>query len=434
MTLRLLLRLCAEASIERVEPLLSMLGDQSGGLLWSWLGQRHRALAELSRLVVDIVRNEPSAERARTLVQHRWDRPWLLRALASVLREACEDDDARSFVVGRGAVALATSLGPASLLTIVASAGRFMDEASLGRLFWRGPSTTMRTACELPVPRHLFDDAIKLKNRKLAAELLGLVALEHDSALLDSSRLLLRECFAARLKELDDDNDLLAQAWAFARRIENALDVQRIPPRSIAAAEPRTTDELAATFALNVIIKRPTPSALQIVADSLIAVEWKPPASNNVKYVATSIDTLLNTLVPALPDLFRLDRPSQLDLRRATVLLTVATAFKLDEWRAALWLALERLNYHQNIEERFVPSQTLASTIAVGLNRCEPCVHPLLLQTAQQLARLPPDGTLGIQRHSTNEQGDFLPASAAQSFQVTSNGTPPHLKPGAFVV
>lgn len=417
-----------------MEPLLSVSADQSGGLLWSLLGRRHRALAELRNLVVDIVGNEPSLERARTLVQHRWNRPWLLRALASVLREACEDGDARSFVVGRGAVALATALGPASLLTIAASAGRFMDEASLGRLFWRGPSTAMRTACELPVPRHLFEDAIKLKNRKLAAELLGLVALEHDAALLDSSRLLLRECFAARLRELDDDNDLLAQAWAFARRIENAIDIQQKPPRAVAAAEPRTTDELAATFALNVIIKRPTPSALLIVADSLLAVEWKPPATRHLKYVATSIETLLDALVPALPDLFRLDRPSQLDLRRATVLLAVASAFKLHEWRATLWLALERLDYHNSVEEDFVPSESLASTIAIGLNHCDPCVHPRLLQTARQVAGLQPDAVSGIQRESSNERGDHHPATAAHTFQLTSNGTPPPLKHGAFVV
>lgn len=373
-------------------------------LLGSWRLARTRraathAEAKLAAAAADLV-DSPLFARARELAQRRWDRVWVIEALAAILRDACaRTQDAVAFLETRAALAMAASLagGVPALLRVVAAAGRPMTEVALARLFWCAGPRRHPSMLAAPPPR-VFADAIRLGNRRAAAELVGLVGFAGNdrlAALLHVSRVLLRECFAARLKDDNDDHQLLMQAWAFARRAEDAAVADDAAPRRQDGApkgdpvEHRTTDELVATFALNGLIKRANPATVRHVGQTLDSLDWTPPLRRQIKYVVTAPDAVVDALVGAYPDLFLQqgddddadavvaainngDKPAW--IREPSRLLLVVRAFNLPDWHLLLAVALK----NANPDDDAVPPPKLAATLATSFQRY-PRVRPALI-------------------------------------------------------
>lgn len=377
-------------------------------LLGSWRLARTRraathAEAKLAGAAADLV-DSPLFARARELAQRRWDRVWVIEALAAILRDACaRTQDAVAFLETRAALAMAAALagGVPALLRVVAAAGRPMTEVALGRLFWCAGSRRHSSMLAAPPPR-VFADAIRLGNRRAAAELVGLVGFagtDRLAALLHVSRVLLRECFAARLKDDNDDDQLLMQAWAFARRAEDAATDDAAPRRQDAApkgdpVEHRTTDELVATFALNGLIKRASPATVRHVGQTLASLDWTPPLRRQIKYVVTAPDAVLDALVGAYPDLFLQqsddddadavlaaiqngDKPAW--IREPSRLLLVVRAFNLPDWHLLLAVALKDTTHgHSHDDDAVAPPPKLAAALATSFQRY-PRARPALL-------------------------------------------------------
>lgn len=352
--LRLLLRLGAASQAKKVDLLLESTQEPEveNGLIASWRRRRRVSAAEFE-VAKASVRFLSSAwvRRARNIAPTRWDRPWVVRALSQLLRESTSTR-AEDFLVTRAALSVAFLLGPSSLLAITAAAGRHMSEVELKRLFWRGPRL-----CSLRPARLLFVDALRLGDRRTASRLVSVVIDDDqriDKRIAQLSRVLLRECFAATLQG-EENTSLLKDVWTFSRRAEdmasseNKYDQPSLSPKVAAfLEEPRSTDELAATFALNTLIKRPTPRSVKIVADTLLLLDWLPPSSWKISIdydVNKSVDLVVDSLLGAFPNQFQRDLGEEEDNDSAAAssadrLLAVVNAFRLPDWRMLLELVL----------------------------------------------------------------------------------------------
>mmetsp|Transcript_27279 Transcript_27279/g.83743 ORF Transcript_27279/g.83743 Transcript_27279/m.83743 type:complete len:299 (-) Transcript_27279:106-1002(-) len=201
-----------------------------------------------------------------------------------------------------------------------------------------------RSACFLHwPPTATFADCLRLGDRRLAADYLNLVAFEGfddddddgDSLelLFGAASALLAACFDARLSG-EENNELLVQAWHFARRAEEGLAQD---------ADATSTDDLATNFALAALLKRY--DALGAAAATLAELSGYDPARarrRNLKRGSVDPPRVVDAALAAFPATF-------LDTTDATKeeepgldrLHAVARLFDLDAWALVLATALD---------------------------------------------------------------------------------------------
>ena len=318
-----------------------------------------------------------------------FDRDWVAKGLISRLRAACKKKDA--FLEVRALLSLAASQrgGLASFLSVVARAGRPMTEPELSRLFWRPPKKTLKrrrwtlrrgrdTSSQQDIvsascflhrpPTAMFADCLAIGDRRLASEYLSLVAFEgffdeHDLeverekngaadkrrqvVLSRAATSLLAACFEARLRGDDAattmgaEDDLLVQAWHFARRAESSLLLLKSDDSDDDdEVKITSTDDLAAKFVLEVLLKRR--ESLGVCASTLADLadyDATHSRARRLKRAPVDAGTLVEAALRAFPHRFlechheEEDQEEEDGLQR---LYEVACAFDLDAWRLLL--------------------------------------------------------------------------------------------------
>mmetsp|Transcript_6302 Transcript_6302/g.9444 ORF Transcript_6302/g.9444 Transcript_6302/m.9444 type:complete len:308 (-) Transcript_6302:234-1157(-) len=237
-------------------------------------------------------------------------------------------------------------------------------------------------------PIEMFSDSLRLGNRRLASDFISLVAFQDyrdntNHYVLTAARRLLKACFDARLLDLENNNefssydaelrdeDLLAQAWTFARRAEAATEASEKEDGDLYFQE-ASTDELAAGFALSALLEKH--QALARAGATLAEIRWTPPLDFSIpaRRVLLEPNAVAKACLAAFPDLFLLKNGKTIAsttavFHHADALYAVARVFDLDVWRLVLSAALDRL--HQDDLDRGPRRRGLAARLTIAFKR-----------------------------------------------------------------